>query len=122
VHQDHPPRARVLLAERGSLGGRSQPIEQPSEKRRSTHLDHPGNTASRVPLGFDLVVTDGQLTAMYGISYATLKRMRAAGKAPPRVQLSPRRFGTRLSAAERWLQEANLMPLGTVAPAGTNGG
>ena len=48
----------------------------------------------QVPLSDDPILNDPETAKEMHISIATLRRLRKAGKAPPRTQLSDRRFGT----------------------------
>jgi hypothetical protein len=54
-------------------------------------------------LDSDRVVSDEVVAAILNISLMTLIRMRARGEGPPRRQISPRRFGTRLRDIQAFL-------------------
>jgi predicted DNA-binding transcriptional regulator AlpA len=51
----------------------------------------------------DEVLTRQEFCRVARISIDTLERMEAANKAPPRTQLSDRRFGFRVGAVRQWL-------------------
>jgi len=57
--------------------------------------------------GIDLdalkVLTRPEVIALLGISKMTFDRIEAKGDGPPKVQLSPRRIGYRVSAVRAWL-------------------
>ena len=70
-----------------------------------------GRSPVRVPtipgqsLNLDRVVTENEAAAILGFSKDTLRREFRAGRAPPRVKLSARRIGYRLSAIYRFLEQ-----------------
>jgi predicted DNA-binding transcriptional regulator AlpA len=53
----------------------------------------------------DRVVSENEAAAIIGYSKDTLRREFAAGRAPPRVRLSLRRIGYRLSDIHRFLEQ-----------------
>jgi predicted DNA-binding transcriptional regulator AlpA len=50
-----------------------------------------------------VVVTEAQLSEITSLCPTTLYRMRKRGEGPPRVQLSARRVGYRMSEIRKWL-------------------
>jgi predicted DNA-binding transcriptional regulator AlpA len=63
------------------------------------------NAASRAAPApnLDLVVSEAEAAQILGYNKNTLRREFRAGRAPPRVRLSDRRIGYRLSAIYRFL-------------------
>jgi predicted DNA-binding transcriptional regulator AlpA len=57
-----------------------------------------------LPDGLDRVMSEKQAAEILGLNYFTLRRLFAAGRAPPRVRLSGRRIGYRLSAIYAFLE------------------
>jgi predicted DNA-binding transcriptional regulator AlpA len=55
------------------------------------------------PLDLDRVMSEAQTAEIIGYSKDTLRREFRAGRAPPRIRLSGRRIGYRLSAIYAWL-------------------
>jgi predicted DNA-binding transcriptional regulator AlpA len=51
-----------------------------------------------------VVVTKAQLCEITSLSDDTLDRMHKRGEGPPRVQLSARRVGYRMSEIRKWLR------------------
>jgi predicted DNA-binding transcriptional regulator AlpA len=56
--------------------------------------------------GLDRVLSEAETAAILGVSKDTLRREFAAGRAPPRVRVSPSRVGYRVSEIYQFL-EAN---------------
>src|SRR5262249_33662593 len=66
--------------------------------RMSTiNIDSPRGNARLEIFGGDRVVSAKQTADLLGVSYETLRRMWSRGEGPRRIQISPRRMGTRLS-------------------------
>jgi predicted DNA-binding transcriptional regulator AlpA len=63
-------------------------------------------TTPEQSLNLDRVVSEAQAAEILGFSKDTLRREFRAGRAPPRIRLSGRRIGYRLSAIYAFL-EAN---------------
>jgi predicted DNA-binding transcriptional regulator AlpA len=72
------------------------PIAVPAAPERSPELDR--------------VVSETETAKIIGYSKATLRREFRAGRAPPRVRLSGRRIGYRLSAIYAWLETHTEKP------------
>jgi predicted DNA-binding transcriptional regulator AlpA len=72
----------------------------------------PGDT-----FNLDRVVSENEAAAILGYSKDTLRREFAAGRAPPRVRLSGRRIGYRLSAIYAFLEAHSEQPGGKRAEA-----
>jgi len=53
----------------------------------------------------DRVISKADAAKMLGISIDTLDRMNARREGPPRVQLSDRRVGYRISSLRDWISE-----------------
>lgn len=51
----------------------------------------------------DPIIGVKQAALIAGISHRTLARMAGRGEGPPRIRLSPKRIGYRLSAVETWV-------------------
>jgi hypothetical protein len=75
-------------------------VEHPSRHGKRRELVLPDNLDS------DRVVSDETTAAILNISPMTLRRMRERGEGPPRIQISPRRFGARLRAIQAYLDRA----------------
>ena len=58
----------------------------------------------------DRVVSENEAAAILGFSKDTLRREFRAGRAPPRVKLSGRRIGYRLSAIYQFLEQHTEQP------------
>jgi predicted DNA-binding transcriptional regulator AlpA len=65
----------------------------------------PGQT-----FNLDRVVSENEAAAIIGYSKDTLRREFSAGRAPPRVKLSGRRIGYRLSAIYQFLEAHTEKP------------
>jgi predicted DNA-binding transcriptional regulator AlpA len=63
-----------------------------------------------LPDGLDRVVSEQAAATILGYSKDTLRREFAAGRAPPRVRLSGRRIGYRLSAIYQFLEAHTEKP------------
>jgi predicted DNA-binding transcriptional regulator AlpA len=61
-------------------------------------------------LELDRVVSEAETAKIIGYSKDTLRREFRAGRAPPRVRLSGRRIGYRLSAIYSWLETHTEKP------------
>ncbi|SRR6266508_1596038 len=61
-------------------------------------------TAPEQSPSLDRVVSEAQAAEIIGYSKDTLRREFRAGRAPPRVRLSSRRVGYRLSSIYGWLE------------------
>jgi predicted DNA-binding transcriptional regulator AlpA len=70
-------------------------------KRRS------GRVAPVLPAGYDgpQLLSAGNVVAITGLSWPTIKRLRRAGRFPKFVELSTNRKGFDRSAVERWITE-----------------
>jgi predicted DNA-binding transcriptional regulator AlpA len=66
------------------------------------------STLESFPTDFnsDRLVSDKVAAQLLSISLATLLRMRKRGEGPPRRQISQRRFGTKLSDIQAFLDRA----------------
>jgi predicted DNA-binding transcriptional regulator AlpA len=62
-------------------------------------------TFSGQTFNLDRVVSENEAAAIIGCSKDTLRREFRAGRAPPRVRLSLRRIGYRLSDIHRFLEQ-----------------
>jgi predicted DNA-binding transcriptional regulator AlpA len=67
-------------------------------------------TFSGQTFNLDRVVSENEAAAIIGYSKDTLRREFAAGRAPPRVRLSGRRIGYRLSAIYQYLEQHTEQP------------
>jgi predicted DNA-binding transcriptional regulator AlpA len=62
------------------------------------------------PFNLDRVVSENEAAAIIGYSKDTLRREFRAGRAPPRIRLSGRRIGYRLSAIYAFLEAHTEKP------------
>jgi predicted DNA-binding transcriptional regulator AlpA len=60
---------------------------------------------STIAHGADCVVTEARAAEILGFSVDTLRRIRARGEGPRRLQLSARRVGYRLRDLQAWLDQ-----------------
>ena len=56
------------------------------------------------------ILSDKEAAEVLGVSLDTLARMTARGDAPPRVQISMRRFGRPVGSLKAWLAKRSAMP------------
>jgi predicted DNA-binding transcriptional regulator AlpA len=56
------------------------------------------------------IVTEATAAELLGVSAATLRRMASRNQSPPRLRISPRRVGYRLSDIKKWLSEQAYPP------------
>jgi predicted DNA-binding transcriptional regulator AlpA len=86
-----------------SLRRRAGTMSPAADQGGAGALARPPSVA--VEPGQDRVLNMRETAAFIGLHIRTLRRLGRDGEAPPRVQLSERRFGVRLSSIMRWLDE-----------------
>jgi predicted DNA-binding transcriptional regulator AlpA len=84
--------------------------------RKHLHVVPPSAIMAPVP-ALDRCVSEDEAAAIIGYSKDTLRREFAAGRAPPRVRLSGRRIGYRLSEIYKFLEAHSEQPGGKRAEA-----
>jgi len=63
-----------------------------------------------LPDGLDRVVSEAQCALILGVSKDSLRRAFRAGRSPPRVKVSDKRIGYRVSDVYRFLEERTEQP------------